>query len=399
MLTLATKPLLAAAVVSTLVAGATRPAFATSVEVPGDYATIQLAIWAVSPGDTILVSAGVYSENLILADGIVIRSVSGPAVTTIDGGGVDVVLTFMSVSGASVEGFTLQGGSGGVNPGGAVHATGSIGRIAECVITSNFSFGDGGAIYLSDSDFVIEDNVIRTNYSFGNGAGIAAEDGSEVEVRGNVISDNEVVSPFANGGGIYLEIGAGASTIAYNVIVFNRADEVFGAGAGVYCGASDADIDHNTIVDNGWVIIGAGEGGVAGGGGLGVGLFLISGSSTVHNNIIGIVSPGFPVEGAGVYCAPSASPTFSHNDVWLNDAFSSSLNYDGSCGEQAGENGNISEDPEFCYVEPRDYTIASKSPCAGEGEGGSDIGALGIGCFPTATESATWGAVKTRFTD
>lgn len=400
MFTLATRPLLAAAVTTALAVGAARPAMATSVEVPGDYATIQLAIWAVGPGDTIRVAPGVYSENLVIADGIVLQSTGGAAVTTIDGGGAAPVVKFVAATGASLEGFTLQGGSGSSEPGGAVHATGSVGRIAGCIMTANFSFGDGGAIYLSDSEFVIEDNSILANYSFGSGAGIAAVDGSKVDIRGNLIADNLVVAPFANGGGIYLEIGTGSSSISYNVIVWNYADESFGAGAGIYSGATDVDIDHNTVVDNGWVIIGAGEGGgIAGGGGLGVGLYLTSGSATVHNNIIGTVAPGFPVDGAGVHCAISASATYSNNDVWVNDIFSTSPDYDGSCPDQTGLNGNISANPDFCFTEPRDYTIASKSPCAGTGEGGSDMGALGIGCFPTATLPTSWGAIKNRFND
>lgn len=65
---------------------------------------------------------------------------------------------------------------------------------------------------------------------------------------------------------------------------------------------------------------------------------------------------------------------------------------EGAAG-QLGVNGNISEDPLFCDPASLDLTIAVDSPCAPDGDCGL-IGALPIGCGPTAADLTTWGRIK-----
>ena len=48
--------------------------FATTINIPSDYTTIQEGINASVDGDTVLVAQGTYSENLILANEIVLTS-------------------------------------------------------------------------------------------------------------------------------------------------------------------------------------------------------------------------------------------------------------------------------------------------------------------------------------
>ena len=48
--------------------------FATTINIPSDYTTIQAGINASADGDTVLVSQGTYSENLIIANEIVLAS-------------------------------------------------------------------------------------------------------------------------------------------------------------------------------------------------------------------------------------------------------------------------------------------------------------------------------------
>jgi parallel beta-helix repeat protein len=61
--------------------------------------------------------------------------------------------------------------------------------------------------------------------------------------------------------------------------------------------------------------------------------------------------------------------------------------------------GNFSLDPQFCG--PSDYHIAASSPCApGNSPRGDNcdlIGALPVGCNPTATKESTWGGVKVLY--
>ena len=58
------------------------------ITVPGDYSTIQLAVDSANTGDEILVSDGVYNENIVIPDaldGLSIVSVNGREATSIVG--------------------------------------------------------------------------------------------------------------------------------------------------------------------------------------------------------------------------------------------------------------------------------------------------------------------------
>jgi len=58
-----------------------------TLNVPGDYATIQGAIDAAVNGDTVLVAPGTYVENIdFLVKAITVKSSSGAEATVIDGG-------------------------------------------------------------------------------------------------------------------------------------------------------------------------------------------------------------------------------------------------------------------------------------------------------------------------
>lgn len=70
--------------------------------------------------------------------------------------------------------------------------------------------------------------------------------------------------------------------------------------------------------------------------------------------------------------------------------------YVGHIAGQLGLNGNISEDPLFCDPVNLDLRVHSDSPCAPDGDCGL-IGALPVGCGPTAVERGTWGAIKALY--
>src|SRR5260221_9741131 len=75
-------------VVASIVVIASGICFAqNTIRVPADRATIQAAILAASNGDTVLVSPGIYRERIDFSrKAITVKSLSGPDVTTIDGG-------------------------------------------------------------------------------------------------------------------------------------------------------------------------------------------------------------------------------------------------------------------------------------------------------------------------
>src|SRR6185436_3030312 len=82
----------------------------------GDSPTIQAGIDSSALGDTVLVGPGSYLENIdFVGKDILVRSELGAEITTIDGSGrPETVVLFRNRESrrATLEGFTLTGGSG-----------------------------------------------------------------------------------------------------------------------------------------------------------------------------------------------------------------------------------------------------------------------------------------------
>lgn len=104
--------------VMVVLAGSWRRVSADTIQVPKDYKSIQAAIDAASPGDTVLVAAGTYRERLWLKDGVTLRSAGDDAkgklglkraeATIIDGGGKDGEGPGVAMAeGSSLDGFTV----------------------------------------------------------------------------------------------------------------------------------------------------------------------------------------------------------------------------------------------------------------------------------------------------
>ena len=74
------------------------------IRVPGNFPTIQAAISAANPGDTILVSSGTYHENVAVTKSLNILGAS-PATTTIDASGSGPGLNITSTSSVYFSGF------------------------------------------------------------------------------------------------------------------------------------------------------------------------------------------------------------------------------------------------------------------------------------------------------
>jgi parallel beta-helix repeat protein len=191
---------------------------AGTINVPGDYPTIQQAIAAAVNGDTVLVGAGRYLENIdFIGKAITVKSLDGPVKTVIDGNLSGSVVTFSNFEGMDsvLEGFTVTNGSA--------------------------SYGAG--IFCSNVSPIIRMNIITENYAEQGGAGIYCADGAGPRIAGNTISSNHVWFG-GEGGGILCSCSS--PTMVENNLLQNHAEE----GGGVSCRYSSPVIRNCSFISN-----------------------------------------------------------------------------------------------------------------------------------------------------
>lgn len=85
-------------------------AIAADLLVPESYKTIQGAIEAAAPGDTVLVNEGVYTENLVIHKPLKLKSVKGPEFTVVRPAvKEEPVILASGTEGVVISGFTAKG--------------------------------------------------------------------------------------------------------------------------------------------------------------------------------------------------------------------------------------------------------------------------------------------------
>ncbi len=187
-------------------------AAATIHHVPGQYAAIQTAVNACAPGDTVMVAAGFYQENLRMTEGVTLLG-AGADCTTIDGGGVTDVVYAYQVNDFHIEGFTVQnsqqGGSTPGNVGVFINPRSSTGIkvVRNCIVKNNGNGIDiwndfGGTAYI-DHNLIINniyegfDPYLGTVYLTNNTIAANGRDGyhdwsggGAVHIKNNIIANN-----------------------------------------------------------------------------------------------------------------------------------------------------------------------------------------------------------------
>lgn len=391
-----------------LFAGARADAATLEVSASGGagYSSIQDAIAAAAPGDTVLVGPGRYEETVtIMGLDVFLMSSHGPLATTIDGGGVGPVIQCVSMSDASsIEGFTITGGvthwpqvGGGIylavqaSPlirnniiiGNRVSAAGGASCVAGDVDLSERPLlcelirGSGGGIfaYLQCRPRVI-DNLIKDNVAQGPGGGVVFYDHADGVLEGNRIYNNRAGRP---GGGVVVDCAA-RPIVERNIIAWNEAP----SGAGIFIDRIDTDpiVRRNTLYMNSAAL-----------GADGIECGELCGPE-ISANLIGIVDRG------GVLCDPESDATVTCNIVWSpGRSTPDGDDFGGNCfgpGESYLDGGNAVFEVFFCNPLDEDFRPCREpnlSACGG-------IGATDETCPPRSCFiRGSWGALKAIYRD
>ncbi|MFH1999555.1 MAG: right-handed parallel beta-helix repeat-containing protein [Planctomycetota bacterium] len=309
-------------------------ALSATLYVPDDYALIQDAIDAATPGDTIVVHPGTYVENIRFSGKAIHLKSSGCAtLTVIDGNSSGSVVTFANSEDRQsvLEGFTVTNGSGTTilyTPyGGGIRCVGSSPTIKGNIIRDNRAVdiwllsGYGAGIYSSGGAPLITGNLIHDNVALESGGGILANASAE-------IVNNRIFSNMAHhGGGIQ---GSDTVRIAGNLIYDNIASDADGEGAGIDCDDS-VTIDGNTICHN-RTPVSTGAGILCTGTGVVITNTIVWGNTKIN---------GYPA------AQITGSPIVSYCDVE---------------GGWAGT-GNLNADPLFADEANFDFHLTYDSPC------------------------------------
>ena len=329
-------------------------ALSSILHVPGNYPTIQAAILGASEGDTVLVDPGTYFENLnfkgknILVSSLYLLGSDTSFIfrTVINGGaplhpdtGSCVLFISHETSAATLEGFTLTGGTGTRWP------DSHIGGF----------YREGGGILTENSSPTIRYNRITGNQAVdltgvtSAGGGAIRSDGGTPLILNNVIMNNTG----RYGAGIVLNYTG--AIIRNNVIAKNSGGQDFG-GSGIWAnqnGATPKIVENNTIVDNASSLDGGG-------------VLVWSTSVTLRSNIIwGNTAPAGP-------------------EIRLRGTGSATVSY---CDVQGGWPGsaNIDADPHLACL---GYYLLDGSPCIDQGDN------TGVSAFDPAQsgnpDSAAW---------
>ena len=288
-------------------------AAAATIRVPSDVATVQGAIEASNPGDTVLVAKGIYFERLnFLGKAIELVSELGPSLTTIDaqGLGTAIKLEYVFGAGARIEGFTIKNGDGDF--GGGIDLLLASPTIRRNIFVLNSSFG--AAIYGSNASPIVEHNEFLANScdsQFVSGV-LSFANISSPRIFNNLIHDNDCR-------GLNLTMPREAQPVVFN----------------------------NTLVRNP----------------VGMHLDGLSNSGQIYRNNI-VADNGIGLDVLVVFDDPLVA-------FWENNLlFANDLQYLG-ISDQTGINGNLSQDPQFVDSEFDYFALTPSSPAidAGNAEG------------------------------
>jgi hypothetical protein len=230
--------------------------------------TIGRAISYSTSGDSIIVAAATYRENLSIAFSLTITGASAPT-TIIDGGHTAAVVTIRSGS-VNLSQVTIRNGSG-LSHGGGIYNAGTL-TITKTTVSGNTSNdnvviggGLGGGIYNDGTLTIVQSTVSGNSVSRArigaSAAGAGIYNTGSLTITNSTLSGNQAVdywpagAPY--GGGLANENGSVMiynSTVSQNAAIFHTPLGTVGAyGGGIYNNSTSAPtLQNSTVVNNSW---------------------------------------------------------------------------------------------------------------------------------------------------
>jgi len=393
---------------------------------------IHAALAAVRHGGTVWVSNGLYAvdRQVEVANGIALRSVNGPEVTTIRGGrdtnawtrcvwlqGANSVLSGFSVANGVTRWERSLGTNAPAEPdagyGGGVRVLGG-GTVTNCVVTGCAASEGGGGIFMEDG--AVTDSQVLGNSADGWGGGggvqigmwpdliaLNARDAASSRVERCLVADNRATNGF--GGGI---LSADTATVRDCVITGNRADMGGGLAAtdGVFerlemvantaWGAGGAYVEGGTVRQ---CYVSSNEADVVGGIAVQSGVLLdslvsdnragnlggvyLDGAAKMHNVTVTGNRAVRDVGGLGIFVGTyyPGTPDVRNSIIRGNDSITNAewaangewmnpvvVPFFHTCTWPLPEGeGNITNDPQFVDAVAGDYRLGAESPCIDAG--------------------------------
>ena len=335
------------------------------------YATIQEGIDAAEA--CVVVDADTYNEDINLGGkDISVTGVSCAESTIIYGTGAGPTVTFSTGESAkaTLEGFTITGGTGMMTEtsdtdtcgsgdtcyiytttymGGGIYINGADPTLADLIITDNtlppysmsetgsdisYTYSYGGGVYAEDSSSTFDGVWFMSNYA-DMGGGLYADSGAALSLTATGFEANGASA----GGGV----AAAGTVTATNAIFVNNASEE----TDVSYGGAGLDVTGLAYLTN---VSGAGNDGLAT-------LYIsASGSSTVMNSVLVQNESGSIIDGES---GGSLAITFS-------DIYNTTGDIYGAFSDSTGTDGNINSDPMFvAWSDDDDYATDDLNLAAG----------------------------------
>ncbi len=129
---------------------------ASMIYVPGNYSTIQAAVNAASPGDTIIVREGTYIENVVVnVNDLTVQTETGSTSTIVQAADPGHHVFEITADSVKLSGFTVTGASLEIEYPAGIY----LYNADSCIISKNIASNNGFGIHLSGSS----NNMITNN--------------------------------------------------------------------------------------------------------------------------------------------------------------------------------------------------------------------------------------------